>query len=109
MRRAALLGLLGLAGSGARAGDNAYTIYGSGTKSCGKWVAERKDDLSSRLNSESWVLGFVTAMGAAGLHLKDTDRDAMDGWLDNYCVAHPLDILGTAALALIGELIGPKN
>jgi len=34
------------------------------------------------------------------------DVDAIEGWLENYCRAHPLDHLFAAANALTGELVG---
>jgi hypothetical protein len=36
--------------------------------------------------------------------LKDEDWDGLIAWIDNYCAAHPLDKLDTAARSLVVEL-----
>jgi hypothetical protein len=41
--------------------------------------------------------------------LQDTDADAIASWMDNYCRAHPLDPIDTAADQLAAELLKRKS
>jgi len=79
-----------------------YTVYGSGTISCGKWTATTSRTL--RNLDVAWVLGFVSGAGYTGIDLKHTDNDAMEKWVDVYCASHPLDDLALAAAQLVKAL-----
>ncbi|MGH6869949.1 MAG: hypothetical protein ACREHE_00455 [Rhizomicrobium sp.] len=85
-----------------------YGVFGVGNRSCGAWLSDRRDKGWPALVELSWVEGFVTAMdnnspkinGAAHA----TDSDGIAAWIDNYCPAHPLNSISTAAEALTLEM-----
>jgi hypothetical protein len=79
-------------------------MYGPGTASCGKWLADRENVAMHQIEL-SWVLGWLSAMGAVGwsLHpngrgLRHTDADAVAAWVDKYCRAYPLNNIGDAGI-----------
>ncbi len=54
--------------------------------------------------SEQWILGFLSGVGYAGNEsgldpLIGVDDEGVWAWVDNYCQAHPLDLLIQAAVA----------
>lgn len=87
-----------------------FTNLGEGTTSCGQWLDKRKADPDRVLPEAAWTLGYVTAasrfrkLGAPNF-LYGVRGGGFDHWLDNYCSAHPLDNMQTAAEALVSELI----
>lgn len=81
----------------------AYTVYGSGAMSCGKWTSVRKG--SDWYTEGQWVLGYVTAHErTSSVKMTSTDSDGIAGWIDTYCAANSLDTLARAANALVLEL-----
>jgi hypothetical protein len=55
--------------------------------------------------AEAWVRGSISQGEAIAwaLHLEaapNTDAQAMNGWMDNYCTAHPLDTIAKAVIDL---------
>jgi len=84
------------------------SIRGVGTASCGQWTAHRKqrDLLTSAF--ESWLMGYLSAFATwkeGGMEMLDaTDNEAFVAWVSNYCEAHPLDSIDSAALSLISEM-----
>lgn len=85
-----------------------FTILSMGTKSCGEYVADFKQDGHAKLSNSVWVAGYLTAINervasrsnvAAG-----TDPEAWNLWINNYCVANPLESLSSATSALADEL-----
>jgi hypothetical protein len=89
-------------------------ILGASTISCGEWVTNRQQLAATRSASTAlwgeaqWILGYVTAMNSAVGPQADfragLNESAMMVWVDDYCHAHALDSLGTAASALVLEL-----
>lgn len=78
-----------------------------GVISCGQWLEAGQTGIW-RGEDQMWVLGFVSGMDAglsttapkvSGAGSK-SDPPSMFAWLDNYCSAHPLDRLTTAAVLL---------
>jgi hypothetical protein len=58
----------------------------------------------------AWTLGYLTA--ASRLRdeetlnfTRDVSGSSVEHWLDNYCAAHPLETIATAADDLMTELI----
>jgi hypothetical protein len=53
----------------------------------------------------AWLLGFVSGYNSYRPG-EDVSSDAhgLAGWVDNYCAAHPLDLIVKAAGRLIDEL-----
>jgi hypothetical protein len=83
--------------------DGKFTIYGAGTESCGRWLADRH--AGDWYLAGQWVLWWISAYGYYGSKdLRKTDSDAIAVWIDNYCAAHPLDELSLAAEHLVGAL-----
>lgn len=78
----------------------AVDIIGMGTASCGAWTEARTRKVANIY--EQWMVGYLS--GAAAVLSKDllAKRDAFGiwRWVDNYCVAHPLDQLATAGVRL---------
>jgi hypothetical protein len=84
----------------------AMTLYvsGTGTLSCGSWTAARHalDRHQAQLDQQ-WIEGFLTGVGwtsgAGGFQPLITvpDREAVPAWVDNYCRAHPVAPLSSAA------------
>ena len=87
------------------------TVYGAGTASCGKWLADRQTPPLHN-NELSWVLGFLTASGSLfeelHLRLRQTDADAVAAWVDKYCRENPLKDIGDASANLVIELAKPQ-
>ena len=88
--------------------------YGAGNRSCGKWLADRGNNVVHNVDL-SWVLGWLSAAGGYSWALsqgrtgpRHTDADAVSAWLDKYCREHPLDSLGAAAANLVNELTAPQ-
>ncbi len=88
-----------------------YTIYGSGTISCGTWLRDSEaaratgNDLLVR-TSRSWLQGFLSGAGwrSEGKARNVPDGAALTKWVDMYCGQHPLDLLAKAGQELVLEL-----
>jgi hypothetical protein len=121
-KRIFLLALLATVLSLQNAEAKVFWISGAGKESCGAWTkaqAHRPQvgadgltrvtfaDIDS-LHQTSWVQGFLTAFNyytsETGSVEKGTDPNGIFAWIDNYCAAHPLDTIATAATALVTEL-----
>jgi hypothetical protein len=89
-----------------------YVIYGPGTISCGKWTAEAQGPLNNRQFNLSWVLGYITGVGAAldkSMSLTKTDSAGMAAWIDQYCAKNPLSTLEKASEELATTLLVRKG
>jgi hypothetical protein len=89
-----------------------------GSRSCGKWVEEKR--LANSMNemnripvliTKNWFLGYLSGRaGESGKNfLKGTDSESIFLWLDNYCQANPDKNLDNAGLALARELMQLKG
>ena len=87
-----------------------YTNLGVGTRSCGSWVSDKQIDgttsaITEFLGDQQYVLGYIVGFEEfAGNELSknmiiSTDVNGVIGWIDNYCVAHPVDTITDAAQA----------
>ena len=76
-----------------------HATSGQGTAACGFWTASRHDGVAS--NAEQWILGFLSGIAYATRGkvnpLHKMDDQAVWDWIDNYCKAHPLDLIANAA------------
>ena len=72
-------------------------VAGAGAISCGSWTADRQTLMNT--NEVQWVLRFLSGAGAP----EGMDSEAVAGWLDTYCRAHPLKNLSYAASAFVVE------
>jgi hypothetical protein len=102
----AALGLGGLGGYVLH-GQGTMRVLGSGTSSCGTWLADRSDPFDS-----NWVNGYLTGYqdgGAVSLTERQTsDVAARSGWIDNYCQANPLNDL-TDAIKYLPRAFYPRQ
>jgi hypothetical protein len=96
-------------GSAETAPPGQFHRYGSGTTSCGTWLADR-DNYAVHMVELSWVLGWLSAAGAYNVQsdLRHTDANAIAAWVDKYCRENPLDHISDAAAHLVDELSKPK-
>jgi hypothetical protein len=90
----------------------AYLAIGSGIDSCGSWTANRPaytpgglatQSFQNALQDQAWVLGFLSGIGFVAKNgadpLDGVDAEGVWAWIDNYCRAHPIEVLGQAAAA----------
>ena len=88
---------------------SAEPIKGSGAKSCGSWLKERRNGTYAL--DLNWILGFISAYN----HYIDNeshsngvfgsaDPEAVAAWMDNYCGENPLSNPYTGSVKLIEEL-----
>jgi hypothetical protein len=60
------------------------------------------------ITQTAWVLGFLTAFNYYQSNTGDVangiDANGLFAWIDNYCLAHPLDRIANATIALITEV-----
>jgi hypothetical protein len=90
-----------------------YTILGQGNQSCGKWIADRRQDNLAAHTEEAWLLGYLTAYNEWSNDpndpnanvTKETDADGVFAWMDNFCQSHPVDTIATGSTSLIGYFI----
>jgi hypothetical protein len=89
-------------------------VLGHGLSPCGAWTQARKMHNIDLLPMEHWVAGYLSEANFVGPDLeapdipdllKGEDWTGLTTWIDNYCTAHPLDQLYTAANALVVELM----
>ena len=85
-----------------------FTILSMGTKSCGGVVSDFKEDSRGKLSNSIWIAGYLTAINEHVVSKSNiavgTEPAAWDLWINNYCMANPLDTLSAAAAALVDEL-----
>jgi hypothetical protein len=87
-----------------------FQLMGAGVQSCGTWIANRQlPDTTLYQISIEWVLGFLSGAGYSGSvdPLHGLDVNAIAGWMDSYCQAHPLEKIADAAEAL-AQAPGPR-
>ena len=84
-----------------------HATSGQGTAACGFWTGSRHHAVAS--NVEQWTLGFLSGVADAAHGRLDplhkTDDQAVWNWIDNYCKAHPLDLIANAAGKLINRRV----
>ena len=88
-------------------------VNGSGTNLCGSWTTNARVVVPgqpitpsglSYMRQGEWVLGFLAGaavMGGDLNPLNGTDTDGVFAWIDNYCGAHPLEMISDAAHAFV--------
>ena len=80
-----------------------------GASDCGEWVSESKSNISMR----TWLLGFMTGLGAMHELSGKTDNplskinsvQQIFLWMDNYCQKNPLKTVSLGGVDLFFELI----
>jgi hypothetical protein len=88
--------------------DGHYQVLGTGTASCGTWTSDMKQGGVLAAGDKEWLLGFLTAYNLHGPGTnnisKGTDAGGLFAYVDNYCAAHPLEVIADAAQQLQIEL-----
>jgi hypothetical protein len=90
----------------------AYEVFGDcSSVSCSQWLEDRQSASSEHYADENWVLGFLTGVNAATSSTTGSGSDAEGkfAWIDNYCRAHPLELLVGAAERLWYALNQPAS
>jgi hypothetical protein len=83
--------------------------FGAVTGGCGKWASAPIEGVVD-VGYTSWVVGYVSGVNTLDvLSGKGDFLDGYDGyslapWAKNWCKAHPLDLVVSAAVALVTEL-----
>ncbi|TAM51220.1 MAG: hypothetical protein EPN57_18375 [Paraburkholderia sp.] len=97
-----LIAVLLCVAANANARDTVEQLGKGVGSTCGTWTAERKTS-TQWFSAANWVLGFMS--GAASALDRDLldglDSNAVLGWMDNYCRAHPLDQIADGATSLL--------
>jgi hypothetical protein len=97
---------------------HAATVDLMGSRSCAKWLEERRIAGGAKemnripvLITKSWFLGYLSGRAeASGKNfLKGTDSESVFLWLDIYCRANPDRDLDGAGIALARELMQLKG
>jgi hypothetical protein len=82
-----------------------FALIGSGVESCGTWTASRRQSEFAAIQPAQWILGFLSGAGymsSEGVDpLNRVDAQAVWAWVDNYCLAHPLESIEQAGVAFI--------
>ena len=81
-----------------------FATIGAGTDSCGSWTALRRQSEFAAVQPAEWILGFLSGVGFRGVPgrddpLNNVDARAVWAWVDNYCLAHPLENIEQAGAA----------
>lgn len=96
----------------------ASTVEIKGSRSCSKWMEEKRLATSAKemnkipvLITRSWFLGYLSGRAdVSGKNfLKGTDSDSIFLWLDNYCHANPAKDLDQGGIDLARELMQMKG
>jgi len=84
------------------------TIRGAPT--CGAWITQRSSPEGESVEL-AWIVGFLSglAIGFDEDILGPVDNEAISGWLDKHCHAHPLETFGSAGQQLFIELASKKK
>jgi hypothetical protein len=101
----AMVSVMMMVGASMPASSEPRAMAGYGLTSCGTWTQARQAHGEAKL--EAWVLGYLSGLNMDSTHpdaLNGTDFDGLNGWIDNYCKAKPLQALALAALDLMHEL-----
>ncbi len=90
-------------------GQDYISVWGTGQESCGKWLAERNNNVN-RTILLNWFMGFITANNwyLRTRQVRPPDTSAVAAFVDLYCEKNPLHGMSLAAAALVSELGGKK-
>jgi hypothetical protein len=85
--------------------------WGEGNAPCADWTKERGAHTVLGTQLGAWVRGYVSGANVMQNHrdnlfqVTNADMDAMEGWINDYCLAHPQDKLVVAADLLVKTLM----
>jgi hypothetical protein len=88
----------------------AFVVLGVGADSCATWTKNSKNGFL-REAQIWWVEGFMSglAQGTERDLLRNIDKDALQSWMDSYCVKHPLDRVLDAMVPLWLDLLARQK
>jgi hypothetical protein len=108
MIRALVVAAIMLVAASLEASAQDRIIFGEAGTSCRTWTQARQTKSRKAGLSAQWVAGYLSGSNVEADHPADvlvgTNFDGLMAWIDNYCRANPLDLVGTAALKLFDEL-----
>jgi hypothetical protein len=81
-----------------------HALGAGSVETCGKWTEDRSHRASGTwLYAGSWALGFLSSAAVFSDYdlLDRLDSDAVFGWLDNYCLTHPLTPFASAIVEFV--------
>jgi hypothetical protein len=89
-----------------------FAVEGAGVKTCGDYLADRKQQGALHFINLNWAKGFVTGVNYVRMEERHGSRlgagldlDALTLYLDNYCNGHADATLSDASVALVNELM----
>jgi hypothetical protein len=108
MTRALTVAAIMLVAASLDASAQSRIIFGEAGTTCRTWTQARQTKSRKAGLSAQWVAGYLSGSNVEADHPADvlvgTNFDGLMAWIDNYCRANPLDLVGTAALKLFDEL-----
>jgi len=108
-----LMTLLVFSYSAVQADNSGYYVYGDASSAtCTTWLVNEQSavdqsDLSTALDfaaEASWVDGFISGVGAAGVKLKQAKESDIIYEMNVYCKLHPTDQLPDAASQVANDI-----
>ena len=88
-----------------------FRTLGIGAKSCRMWSVARLENGRDRIAAKQWLMGFLTGLAFVqeGMGQTPSVRDSDDpedaaAVVDDYCSAHPLDLVSEGAQDLFVKL-----
>lgn len=94
-----------------------FSVYGLGTNSCGKYLADRQNDGNKfdtvvAAQYSDWVRGFISGYnaGTTGKQVatEELSRPTIVAYLDKYCRDNPLNYVMSGVTCLRANYAGPK-
>ena len=88
-----------------------YKVFGEGADYCAEYLAKKQENSVAHYKQIGWVQGFISGgnvergrNGGNGSIGEGLDPNSLALWIENYCLANPLNDLSDAADALVKEL-----
>jgi hypothetical protein len=83
-----------------------WVYYGSGDKSCSKWIADARAGNAGYMVQDAWLAGFISGMNKAEARdlLQRSNMNAAVAQISSYCSAHPNDKLVDAVDDMLRKL-----
>jgi hypothetical protein len=80
-------------------------VTSMGDRTCGKWVADKPNNLHSA-SDQTWLVGYLTGLAVATQTdiLVSPDLESLVLWMDNWCRANPLSTVSVGGTQLYNEL-----
>jgi hypothetical protein len=111
--RVTILAAVMIAGGSLQASSQTKNYWGEGNALCSEWTKERGAKTTLGTQMGAWVRGYVSGANVmqnykANIFSQTAPAmNAMENWINEYCVAHPLDKLIVASDLLVKTLMNP--